>query len=385
MTTLLEIAEAPPERAYTQLLEDLLAALRGGALKVGDQLPTEQQLSARYGISVTSVRKGIDRLVGLRLVARRQGSGTYVTARPPAERPVQRTTVLIGWEWNYTLYHPYFSEMLRGLREELARRDWQVDDILRKPAGEPLQAPADALAVYRHVSATLLAAALADHPEVAGLVVSTAIANELEGQLPAGRPLVTLGPHPRLPFAGYDWLHEASRAVQAVLQTGARNVAVFSAYPQPMIAEAVNRARLASRSSAVVQVYALAATHLVSTVMRQAAEAASAVLRSGQPRPDGIVVTDDFAAQGVLDALAEAAGGTAPLPIACLVSRLSRLQSPFPLMRLVADGHVEGAAAAELLDRHLRDPHQAPHEIVLAGRWERDRAVPRPAVLGWTD
>jgi DNA-binding LacI/PurR family transcriptional regulator len=385
MTSLLELTEAPPERAYSPLLDDLLAALRSGTLAVGDRLPTEQQLSARYGISVTSVRKGIDRLVALRLVTRRQGSGTYVTARPPAQPPVQRTTVLIGWEWNYTVYHPYFSELLRGLHDELAGRGWQVGDLIKSPGEASPREGVGALAVYRHVSAHLLSAVLAGRDEVAGLIVSTAIANLLEPHLPAGLPLVNLGPHPRLPFAGYDWRHEASRAVQAVLETGAREVAVFSGYPPAMLAEAVQRACRAVGSNAAVRVHALPGSHVVSTVMRQAAEAARAALAPGQPRPDGLVITDDFASQGVLDVLAELGGIAAPLPIACLVSRLSRLQTPFPLMRLVADGYAEGRAAAELLDRQVREPHQAPQEIVFAGRWERDRAVPRPPVFGWTD
>ncbi|PIX75507.1 MAG: GntR family transcriptional regulator, partial [Rhodocyclales bacterium CG_4_10_14_3_um_filter_68_10] len=39
------------------MVEDVLAWLRGGELRVGDKLPTESDLRDRYGISITSVRK----------------------------------------------------------------------------------------------------------------------------------------------------------------------------------------------------------------------------------------------------------------------------------------------------------------------------------------
>jgi GntR family transcriptional regulator len=65
---------------YEVIRRDLLAQVRRGLLKAGDRLPSEPELSARFGVSRMTVRQAIDRLVGEHVVVRRRGSGTYVTA-----------------------------------------------------------------------------------------------------------------------------------------------------------------------------------------------------------------------------------------------------------------------------------------------------------------
>ena len=48
----------------------------------GDRLPSERELSARWGIARMTVRHAMDTLVAEGLAVRRQGSGTYVAAQP---------------------------------------------------------------------------------------------------------------------------------------------------------------------------------------------------------------------------------------------------------------------------------------------------------------
>ncbi len=48
----------------------------------GDRLPSERELSARWGVARMTVRHAMDTLVAEGLVVRRQGSGTYVAAQP---------------------------------------------------------------------------------------------------------------------------------------------------------------------------------------------------------------------------------------------------------------------------------------------------------------
>ncbi len=48
----------------------------------GDRLPSERELSTRWGVARMTVRHAMDTLVAEGLVVRRQGSGTYVAAQP---------------------------------------------------------------------------------------------------------------------------------------------------------------------------------------------------------------------------------------------------------------------------------------------------------------
>lgn len=85
-------ADAPAGRAGASLSKhDLLAqALRAGiekgSFQVGDLLPSEPQLSQRFGVSRHTVRAALQTLQRQGLVASQQGVGTRVQARRQATR-----------------------------------------------------------------------------------------------------------------------------------------------------------------------------------------------------------------------------------------------------------------------------------------------------------
>ncbi|MFC5746580.1 GntR family transcriptional regulator [Actinomadura rugatobispora] len=65
---------------YRQLAADLISAIEGGRLRVGDELPSENELCELYGVSRTTVREAF-RLVELEgLVSRQQGAVRKVIA-----------------------------------------------------------------------------------------------------------------------------------------------------------------------------------------------------------------------------------------------------------------------------------------------------------------
>ena len=66
---------------YRQLIDALRSSIAAGEFSIDQKIPTETQLSQRYGISRITVREAIDALVEEGLLIRRQGKGTYV-ARP---------------------------------------------------------------------------------------------------------------------------------------------------------------------------------------------------------------------------------------------------------------------------------------------------------------
>ena len=65
---------------YARIEAVLAAEITGGGLKAGDQLPTEDSLIARFGVSRITVRRAIQNLVSRGLVEIRRGRGTFVAA-----------------------------------------------------------------------------------------------------------------------------------------------------------------------------------------------------------------------------------------------------------------------------------------------------------------
>ncbi|MBI5565063.1 MAG: GntR family transcriptional regulator [Chloroflexi bacterium] len=66
------------EPAYLQLANLLRQNVATGALRPGDQLPSESQLCDRYGVSPMTVRRAINLLVDQGVVVAEQGRGTFV-------------------------------------------------------------------------------------------------------------------------------------------------------------------------------------------------------------------------------------------------------------------------------------------------------------------
>src|ERR1700747_3112442 len=65
---------------YSRVETVLANEITDGDLKVGDQLPTEDSLIARFGVSRITVRRAIQNLVSRGLVEIRRGKGTFVAA-----------------------------------------------------------------------------------------------------------------------------------------------------------------------------------------------------------------------------------------------------------------------------------------------------------------
>jgi GntR family transcriptional regulator len=69
---------------YRQLVEQVRRELMLGRLAPGDQLPTLREVVDALAINPNTVVKAYAELEHQGLVVRRQGTGTFVTAAPPA-------------------------------------------------------------------------------------------------------------------------------------------------------------------------------------------------------------------------------------------------------------------------------------------------------------
>lgn len=67
-----------PIPLYHQLAEIILGKIRSGEYSAGTKIPSENNLSAQYGIGRPTARQAIDLLVRKGLLTRRRGSGTFV-------------------------------------------------------------------------------------------------------------------------------------------------------------------------------------------------------------------------------------------------------------------------------------------------------------------
>ena len=69
---------------YRQIKALLTAGLRTGEWKPGELIPSEKELSVRFGVSQGTVRKAVDELAAENLLVRRQGRGTFVASHQEA-------------------------------------------------------------------------------------------------------------------------------------------------------------------------------------------------------------------------------------------------------------------------------------------------------------
>jgi GntR family transcriptional regulator len=111
-----------PTPMYLQLAHKLAEAINAGRWHAGEALPSERVLSEKLGVSRVTARKALDELVDQQLIARRQGSGTFIA--PRLEEPLSRLTSFTemltakGWEpsskWlERKIDVPTHEEMLR--------------------------------------------------------------------------------------------------------------------------------------------------------------------------------------------------------------------------------------------------------------------------------
>lgn len=78
-TKLLDLRSPIP--LYHQLQEHIASQIEEGTLLIGEALPTESELSDRYGVSRATVRKALRILADRGLIEKRQGVGSFVAER----------------------------------------------------------------------------------------------------------------------------------------------------------------------------------------------------------------------------------------------------------------------------------------------------------------
>lgn len=72
---------------YIQIQESITSWINTGDIKAGDLVPSERELSERFGVSRMTVRQAVSSLVSFGILHREQGVGTFV-AEPKIEHDI---------------------------------------------------------------------------------------------------------------------------------------------------------------------------------------------------------------------------------------------------------------------------------------------------------
>lgn len=152
----LELEPVRPLALKERVIRQLTRLIEEGALKPGDQLPSERELSEELQVSRGTVREAVQFLQALGLVEIRHGSGTFVRlARDPSE---------LREEWrDWTIRHAArihdLLELRKGLEPfaaELAAQRASADDLAAmEEALEPMQQAVDTPEVTALINADL--------------------------------------------------------------------------------------------------------------------------------------------------------------------------------------------------------------------------------------
>jgi DNA-binding transcriptional regulator YhcF (GntR family) len=99
MTPELRIDRASDVPVYRQIVEQIAAAIRAGALKPGDRLPTERDLAAQLDIARGTITKAYDGLARSGIIDVTRGRGAFVSAQQdvvPAGRKEKAVEIIQG-------------------------------------------------------------------------------------------------------------------------------------------------------------------------------------------------------------------------------------------------------------------------------------------------
>ncbi|MCJ7842949.1 GntR family transcriptional regulator [Lederbergia sp. NSJ-179] len=75
---------------YEQIYESLKKDIVSTKYKVGDQVPSEKELSTYYDVSTITAKKALEKLANEGLVFRKRGKGTFVSERTTEMEPVKK-------------------------------------------------------------------------------------------------------------------------------------------------------------------------------------------------------------------------------------------------------------------------------------------------------
>ena len=111
----------PKQLKYYQIIEDLKSLILSGKVPAGQKLPSENELSARYGVSRQTVRKAIAELTNTGYVYAVHGKGTFCS------EPIRQTHTSKNIAVVTTYLSDYiFPRVIKGIDEALTEEGYSI-------------------------------------------------------------------------------------------------------------------------------------------------------------------------------------------------------------------------------------------------------------------
>jgi len=116
---------------YKKIKLEITRTLSSGKLEPDAALPTEEQFSAQYGVSIGTIRRAMSELVAERVLIRQQGRGTFLAPHSP-ER-------MLNSFWHFVRKDGVREvPIVQTLRFARTTADSQTAQMLALEVGEPI-------------------------------------------------------------------------------------------------------------------------------------------------------------------------------------------------------------------------------------------------------
>lgn len=106
---------------YELIINDIKKAINAGKYQVDTKIPSENQLSAQYGVSRQTVRKAISRLIDEGYLYSRHGSGTFVAKRLFKSGTSKNIAVVSTYMSDYI-----FPRVIQGINQVLSENGYSI-------------------------------------------------------------------------------------------------------------------------------------------------------------------------------------------------------------------------------------------------------------------
>jgi len=126
-----ETERATYEPAYIRIANTMAEQIGAGVFRPGDQLPTEAQLRAQFGVSPMTIRRAVNLLLDRGLVTTTQGKGTFVRSLDMGEAVFRLHEITEMWTGDDSV------DVLL-LEARIVPGDEEAATALHRTPGEPL-------------------------------------------------------------------------------------------------------------------------------------------------------------------------------------------------------------------------------------------------------
>lgn len=305
------------QMSYQVVIDDLRAAITKGVLRPGMSILPERELAEKYGLSMGTVRKGIQELVDAGMLEKVHGKGTFVTDNEAQEI---RRHLKIGFLVP-SLTVSYFAEMVQEAEAMAHSMGWSLALMIGGPTDKMVEK----------------LSAVPELKELDGIICSQGMPRKVYLQL---RQLAAQAQFffidsrvvdEEVATATCDDFYGGLIATEHLIEQGCRNIIhLFSPGAGVNIILRGDGYRAAMLQHGLAPRMIESGIHFV-----HAMEAVSRLLEEKQPLPDGVFCPTDMAAMGVISALARH-GVKVPEQVAVVgYSNLLEAQQYFPTITSV--------------------------------------------------